>query len=554
MIPANDIDSQLAEWDSQILDLENRLESYEYAGATYSTDNETEELEAECYLLYYHPPVTCNYDVSDNLSHFEDKLIKEISGYTEFERHPADGICNMERDEYVSDPYASLGPILGNWTGKVDDEYNETNLWIKRSNSMVREGFTDFLEKFTQYSVILSHPTLVFIAGIRCLGRLLSGKSCNFSGAVPDPPIDEIEALLPGVGTHHIDDMYIGLWHMMHVEREGLGEFNNIPGTHIEWAGPGMKPGELDMAVMIIADLTGVTLNASKSTGVDRYGPLDDKKVRKHIWEWQDAHVGHLEFSSLSNLAQYGWKAFQADPTHSRILGWPLHALGDTIIPHHLLGTMSHGHKAYEIYMERNIEGMMQAESGQLEIIANAYKWWKRFCWDASTGQRKDLESAKTLIDAVAKDNYQYIGDWAWNDVNSFDENFDKNGEREHKIDLWERSPEAWGNSMSMVRNSSGATMALLMSAANMVESNGNGDSSAVTKCPDGYGYCSTWACGFQCVEGHEAYIPSEQDGIRPTSDEDADGQCADDPCNSNDDCPADAFCSVATGCCIVIE
>lgn len=104
-----------------------------------------------------------------------------------------------------------------------------------------------------------------------------------------------------------------------------------------------------------------------------------------------------------------------------------------------------------------------------------------------------------------------------------------------------------------MMNNSSGAALALLMSAADMVDYNENSQSVG-TKCPVNFGYCPTWECEFQCVEGYTHDEPAEQPIEIFEIPEETSIGCKDNPCLSDDDCPEPTFCYKATGCCIYVE
>ena len=112
-------------------------------------------------------------------------------------------------------------------------------------------------------------------------------------------------------------------------------------------------------------------------------------------------------------------------------------------------------------------------------------------------------------------------------------------------------------NGSQLVSNSSGAALALLMSASDMVVSKGN---NPATKCPDGSGYCATWLCDFQCTEGFAGYDPATKEPVGGFNLRDPEaGACSVQTCHTNEDCenPGEDengryWCS-ATGCCIQI-
>ena len=359
----------------------------------------------------------------------------------------------------------------------------------------------------------------------------------------------------------HVDVNHVGMWHMMNVRRQGKGEFNDIPGTQLIHAGQ-LFPGEMDLILTAATALGGLTYDAVHGKGDDRYGPHDDySDKRDHYWDWQVDTIGVMEWSSLSSLGEFGWAEFTDNPTGSRYLGWPLHAIGDTIIPHHIFGTTSWGHHAYESAMDEawprlfwgeeksvSSEATMDGDKDEDEvnIIRNGYKWWKEYCWDTSSWvnqTKKDLESAKELIEAVAIENAAYVNLWAWDDWQSVAENTSDEGKMK-KVNRYLAKDAFWENARSMVANSSGAALALLMCAADMVESDG---SPSDTKCEEGYEYCMKWECGFQCtLTDEEPTIPPVFTGLVPF----AEKTCQYGACSSDDDCEGATYCNEDDNCC----
>jgi hypothetical protein len=196
---------------------------------------------------------------------------------------------------------------------------------------------------------------------------------------------------------------------MIQVDRQGNGIYNDIPGTLLEQAGPNRVPGLLDAAAMILADGAGATVNARKSNGVKRYSPYDERKRPKTAWQRQN--LGHTEFSPVNNLGQWGWDEFTKSPTSAKYLGWPLHAFGDMMVPHHLVATGSWGHSPFENAMwwilRQEDGGFAETEES---ILVNGYYWWKRYCYN------KDSVDVSAMLQELAVENRGRVGQWAWND------------------------------------------------------------------------------------------------------------------------------------------
>ncbi|MCK9522704.1 MAG: hypothetical protein M0R76_06590, partial [Proteobacteria bacterium] len=91
----------------------------------------------------------------------------------------------------------------------------------------------------------------------------------------------------------------------------------------------------------------------------------------------------------------------------------PLHAIGDLAVPHHLVGTISWGHSAYEeairLLINQNAIDDPSSDENVATVLADAYDLWSQHC---RTG---DLDLKAFLID-VARKNRSLSGDWAFND------------------------------------------------------------------------------------------------------------------------------------------
>ena len=92
------------------------------------------------------------------------------------------------------------------------------------------------------------------------------------------------------------------MWHFIHVDGDGA-HYNDTRGLLYEEAGPSY-PGAIDSTTTAGADSTGLSLKAGASDGDDFYGEYDKDRGDP---AWQAYSVGHLEFSPVDNLAQFGW-------------------------------------------------------------------------------------------------------------------------------------------------------------------------------------------------------------------------------------------------------
>lgn len=233
--------------------------------------------------------------------------------------------------------YRALGHVLGWHAWQVDEHVDDLSLWFRPTNAgvigLVKEG----ANRLWEYGVG------ILLAPIFCLFGDCGG---GFEVAHDYNPIEELEGLVPGIGNWK-STQFTGLWHFIDQEVNGSRErFNDPPGMYYEAGGPNGVPGALDVGIMVLADTTGLSIRVDESDGVGRYGHYDDD--RRSDARWQAHSIAHTEFSPIDNLAQWGWKRFQDEPTNARWLGHPLHALGDVAMPQHLTSTTSWGHRPFE--------------------------------------------------------------------------------------------------------------------------------------------------------------------------------------------------------------
>lgn len=176
---------------------------------------------------------------------------------------------------------------------------------------------------------------------------------------------------LPHIG-HLTNESFIGFWHFIDA-RGRAGVYNDKPGLAYTTAGPDELPGSVDQAIIVATDIAGFRIDGEISTGATRYevlNPTDglpasrDRSAR----EWTLTNIAETEFSPLDNLAYYGADLFTASiPTGIpalEALSWPLHAIGDATVPHHVSITSGHGHVAYEEWVDAHLDDIYFTQRG----------------------------------------------------------------------------------------------------------------------------------------------------------------------------------------------
>lgn len=302
-----------------------------------------------------------NYDLSQITN-------RQIGQLPYFPKRPPDDPCTLQ---YIPPARVGetvpvlrdhiLGKVLGWHAAMVDDHKSDTVLGIKPTNA----AFLGKIKSLISDIVIVG--AAIFLLPIFCLGSWLTGHGCNprdaIDAAVKADPIPYIDSIVPVFGKIEEGDLGLkgitGIWHFMHVDAK-LNRYNEVRGMWYPGAGPFEVPGALDVAIKAASDVAGLTVNFDECDGAKNYGSYD--RVPRSKAHWQAYTIGDVEFSSVQSLAEYGWRNFQKDRGNAAWLGWPLHALGDSAEPHHVVGTTAWGHRPYEDAAENYWKDMFHVE------------------------------------------------------------------------------------------------------------------------------------------------------------------------------------------------
>ncbi len=369
-------------------------------------------------------------------------------------------------------PSAILGYVLGWHAGMIDDCVDDSVLWVRPTNAATLGEITAAMSYMWELGAGL------ILLPFACLYEAIWGDGCDWKdggdAARSVNPVEWITGMIPGAGNIKGTD-YTGLWHFIHMESITKGDYNDNPGMHYLWAGEDF-PGLLDWGIFVGAAASGLSLNAEASDGDDHYGQYD--RTWRAWPSWQAMHIGHLEFSSLDNLAQYGWDTYRQSGYAGALgLGHVLHALGDAGEPHHVTGTTSHGHRPYEDFVQQHSEELMGRpyatpnESTEFEVHAAnvAYSYWKSF---------KDGHDVRALVTQLAKSTSAEWGEWADEDIASYNY-WDAEGEPDEAADKQAAIDVYLGEEAKMrdrLAYSVGAIIAFLTEAAGLAARNGERD------------------------------------------------------------------------------
>jgi hypothetical protein len=257
----------------------------------------------------------CQFDPRDNLANVGDFRIEDFHYDAQRSASP----CGVIPE--TTDPGRPMRKVLGWHAADVDNHYQDTVMWYRPTNA----GFTGAIKHAV--SRALEEGLGALLIPFVCAWEFLSGGSCDPQDAedlaTKADPINYIDSWLPGFGKIYGPD-YTGLWHFMDMASSS-GQFNDVRGMLYEDAGRDF-PGTVDVGIMAFADITGLSLKPSEADGDNNFGKYD--RVSRNNFTWQDTTIGHLEWSPLHHLADYGWDIYRSDLTNARGLGWVLHAIG----------------------------------------------------------------------------------------------------------------------------------------------------------------------------------------------------------------------------------
>ena len=340
---------------------------------------------------------------------------------------------DSDAPEFFDDlPSNYTGAMLGLWGQQVDDEVNDTMLWIRPTNTLFISEFKAVMEDLADVGL------MAVFAPFACLAALFSGSNClddaaraahdnnpvttidEWSAEIEKNFVDSLPVPLSGIDGDDLADM-TGVWHFINVER-GSGFFNDIGGLH--YTHGGWRGGDVDIAgvgridsfdygIILVTDAIGLTIDPDSAGGVKRYQQSPNGPLNRRKGDWL-LSIGHTEFEPLDNLALYGWRRFQRDHDTSG-LGWVIHAIGDSVEPHHGISATGWGHRPFEEFTAFAWNEML-SESGvnhyfsMQRALEQGFSWWS-YLDDAQAANPGDLP-IRDLITNIA---YTTRGttDWA---------------------------------------------------------------------------------------------------------------------------------------------
>ncbi|AMY08556.1 hypothetical protein LuPra_01759 [Luteitalea pratensis] len=327
------------------------------------------------------------------------------------------------------------GTVLGLWAGRPDDAVDDTHLEIRPTNALglgfLKDAINDLINK--GLTVLL----IPFVCLIDCIFGGCSGCAGGASDLADGAnPLDEIDALIPGIGDISGTD-WTGVWHHINLFPQASNEFDNHQGLLSEAAFGGV-PDPLEILLMAVSDAAGLSVNPDDSDGVQHYqianaGDGHPDSDMRDDGDWLITTWVHVPFSPVDNLAQYGWSEFKKDTTRgAKFLGWPLHAIGDATVPMHVTATSGWGHRPYEDAYDNLWPKLRhQGEAGESRFAREALDvavHWRKFILDWRTAHPASSTDVpvRDLVTAIAQRTFDRsmkqhvsLGTWPFNPLMS---------------------------------------------------------------------------------------------------------------------------------------
>jgi hypothetical protein len=290
-------------------------------------------------------------------------------------------------------------------------------------------------------------------------------------------------------------DTYTGMWHFIKMSGVQNNDYDDHQGLYYEDAGPASVGNSnidpLELAIIVGAETVGLSDNYDKALGPKRYqiasgGDFHPNTKMRGKTEWQHLTFPHVPFEPVDNLALYGWKKFRDGANHpANGLGWPLHALGDAMVPMHVAGTSAWGHRPFEDATENTWRAVVKGDDVQKQQAEALVILTKAFAYrnlvlayrqaNPSVGNDVPVRQLVTVLaahTAAYSDAMQPLKGWPYNGAASLAYAGDVSGTpltKANAIALYANNPDAVSLYEPILDDGIAAIVAFLTSAAEVL-------------------------------------------------------------------------------------
>ena len=384
-------------------------------------------------------------------------------------------------------PTSSAAQCSGSGRPFQDSAFDDTHLWYRVTSAAGLGAVHDIVNEATEDAL-----TIALIPIVCAVDWLFGdGDDCvkNSRKIADDVNVtEEVDGWIPGVGDQSGDD-WVGVWHFVDMKPGASNDFDARQGKLFDEAGvPGEPMDPVELVLMAYFDASGLSLNYDKSQGIAKYTAdnADDgmaKTIHRDKADWQFTTIAHTPFEPVNNLAWYGWTHFRDEQIHPvSMLGWPLHAIGDAIVPMHVVGTSAWGHRPFEDSQDLIWDSVWNFKAGQPDtqrtaverVMRRAFEWSTVIeTWRTAHGGTKDVPIRQIIVDLAAH-TYDYAmaehaqthGDWPFSATASTGYLVDKN----QAIDAYVHTDRAAELVRPLYEDGMGAIVALLVAAGDLYQ------------------------------------------------------------------------------------
>jgi hypothetical protein len=279
-------------------------------------------------------------------------------------------------------PDDHTGDVLGYWATEPDHDKTLTAIGFKPVNGAFGGvAISEINDRIEDVAFAVAIPFLC------ALEFLFGGDDClDAARSLADDavPIEDVSSLVPVFGPQD-SGLFTGLWHFIQTGTPASNECDDLQGVLYTEAGPG-RPDEVDLGFGWLADFAGLTVSYDESAGTRLFNITDPNdgdapSCERGRVEWEFESFPHIPFSPIDNLALYGWRIFAGTAPadwSAKDLGWPLHAIGDAVAPHHVVGTTGWGHRPYEDAAEESWRKILHHDTSANDVLEVQYEQLRR--------------------------------------------------------------------------------------------------------------------------------------------------------------------------------
>jgi len=318
-------------------------------------------------------------------------------------------------------PRDYTGMTLGYWAAAPDQEKKD---WVLRSTTL----------EALQNPVVLGAIGASVTVAVSAVCVLACGFFPPACVACPFVAVGAGGIVMDEIASIDADSLesgdYVGFGHFVDMKATPASPapFDTKPGKFMERAGPAGVPDTTEDLVTLLFDIGGIHVNHDEAQAPKNYqtivgtsgmsgtsgaigGDFHRNSTARSPSQWESPTIPHLQLTAVDNLAMFGYqeaRAKKGTPLEAKLLGWPLHAIGDASVPMHAVGASGYGHRPYEdavdmVFGDLVGSGSTAASvSAITQVVLRAFKW-RKFIQDWRALHGTTEVPVRDLVTAVAE-------------------------------------------------------------------------------------------------------------------------------------------------------